>query len=192
MSSVIILEGLNGLGKTTYAKQLSEKLGLPIYRAFRDNMSEHWGDRSERERMLKDSWGVPLNTHVDDLYAADIVARLRAGVIFDRSMPSAIAYGLLQDNEVIRRHADDLLKFWEAQLVSSGLRLCYVWLTGPYSLAKGRCEGRRWSLDSKKFNKLNVHFDKIFSRTRLPKRQINVETTESADGVRAICKSLEA
>lgn len=192
MSAIIVLEGVNGLGKTTYAQRLSERLGVPVYRAFRDKISEHWGDRSERELMLREQFGVPLNTHVDDLYAADIVSRLGAGVIFDRSLPSALAYGKLQGDAFVEKSGGKMLEFWEAILVSSALPVRYVWLRGEYELAKERCAGRAssWPLTKAKYAVLEKVFEKVFAKTRLPKQQINVGSVEYVAGVASIVRSL--
>lgn len=192
MSAIIVLEGINGVGKTTYAQALASATRLPVYRAFRDNIGAHWGEKSERERLLKERFGVPLNTHVDDLYVADFLASFKAGAILDRSMPSAIAYGLEQGSLIVSDAQREMLQFWETSLISSGARVAYVWLKAPYDVAKARCEGRAWPMNKTVHNRLDKVFERVFQATRLPKRQINTGDIAAADGVKSILKMLEA
>lgn len=191
MSAIVVLEGINGVGKTTYAQALSASLAVPVYRAFRDNIGAHWGERSERERILR-NFGVPLNTHVDDLYVADMLATFKRGVVLDRSMPSALAYGSIQGLMTVGEYRKQMMEFWEASLLASGLRVLYVWLTAPYDVAKARCEGRAWPMNKNEHGRLARAFELSFQKTRLPKKQINTAEVSQEQGLKSILKTLEA
>lgn len=108
---ILILEGLNGVGKTSIANAVSEQTGIPVYRAFRQGKDVHWGEGSKLEVGLLEM-GVPLNTHVEDLYAADLLATFKGvNVILDRSMISAIAYGV-PEKVLSKAQADLCFNYW--------------------------------------------------------------------------------
>jgi thymidylate kinase len=193
MSSIVILEGANGGGKSSYAKMLSERLKLPVYRAFRGDTGAHWGEGGGREELLKEKFKVPLNTHVDDLYIADLLSALDAGVILDRSMPSAIAYGQLYSQPVASdpKVAREMLHFWQATLAKGKSKVLYIWLRSTYEQAKKRCEGRWWPLNKEQFTQLDKTFTKVFQDLKLARQQINTNTVEIADGVELVCSLIK-
>lgn len=142
---IVVLEGLNGVGKTTYARALAETFGAPILRAFRPSIDHHHTGASETEQHLR-SLGVPVNTHVDDMYVADILAQLRpSNVILDRSLPSAHVYGSTPTHLVYRGFRPDgspgLFDIWQDKLRSAG-EVIYVWLRAPHAVASTRSPDR--------------------------------------------------
>lgn len=171
------------MGKTTYAQALSNKTFSPVYRAFRTDIGAHWGERGELEGKLK-SFGVPVNTHVEDFFAADFIAQTRTGLILDRSLPSAIAYATVRGEALPNPTA--MLDFWQQALMDSGKRVVYVWLRGPYELAKKRCATRKLPVNKAEFNKLDKCFEKLFQRIKLEKMQIDVSVVNSMIGVERI------
>jgi thymidylate kinase len=177
---ILLLDGLNGTGKTTLAKQLSEWFGLPICRVFRrpDNKGGdvHWGafhqgvsrgsDRSTETQLLTEA-GVPFNTFVDDLYTADIVAKLRPpGLILDRSMPSSLVYGTVRGEPVWQDSAlaERVWRYWESLLLEYGAPVHYFMLTGDYENLRARCYSEdRWHPDREVWSQ----YDGLYRRTAL-------------------------
>jgi thymidylate kinase len=86
---ILVLEGPCGSGKSTLAKALCAKLGWPMYRAFRRDPNDHTPGRTAE--LLRDA-GLPLNTWMEDMFAADLLAQVKSNVILDRSLPSGLAY----------------------------------------------------------------------------------------------------
>lgn len=107
---IIILEGLEGVGKTALANALSESTGHPIYRAFRSNPSERFGEGNRLEATLR-SYGVPVNSYIEDLFVADLLTTIGGDVILDRSMPTGIAYGL-KNGLFDYKKAWDVYAYW--------------------------------------------------------------------------------
>jgi deoxyadenosine/deoxycytidine kinase len=189
---IIILEGSNGVGKSTYAQELSEQLGgLPIVRPFRNGDTElHWGYKGqERFQMLRDELKVPVNTHVDDLYVADFLATFQVSAILDRAVPSAVAYGVLHNHDegwyAQRYVARRLMEFWLSLIQKGSGPIVYIWLKAPYRIARDRCYGR-WCPNKKQYTTLDTWYKKMFQAVTLAKRQINTGEIEVEDGVRSV------
>ena len=189
---IIVLEGPNGVGKSTYAKLLSDELGgIPIVRPFRDGDTElHWGYKGqERFKMLRDDLKVPVNTHVDDLYVADFLKTFQVSAILDRSVPSAVAYGVLHGHDegwYGQPHvARKLMQFWQSQAKGWSQPSVYVWMRAPHHVAKDRCYGR-WCPTAKQYDVLDKWYKRMFQEVTLTKRQLNTAEVEVADGVRSI------
>jgi len=178
---IVILEGCNGVGKSAYAEALADYLGAPVLRPFRPSPDYHWNGERPLEVALK-RLGVPVNTHVDDLYIADILGQLGRlaprDVILDRSVPSAIAYGSARDV------AGPLFDYWQGQLRRLR-RVVYAWLVCPWRLAKERADGRRFP-DRTAYGCLENEFDRMFSEFAGRKLIIDTETTELDAGVQLI------
>lgn len=112
---VLVIEGIEGTGKTTLARALSDALGGVVYRALR-------GDK-RLTSLEVGRWrglGVPVNTHAEDIFAADLLALVRPSqlVILDRSLYSGLVWG-----SVPRSAARELVREWEARMVCVGARL---------------------------------------------------------------------
>lgn len=133
---IIILEGVNGTGKSLYAKKLAGGLNAAIIRPFRQGDHHHFTGDTPMERDLK-ALGVPYNTHVDEMYVADIIGKLwrsgqRSSVVLDRSIGSAIAHG---DRPI--SDAGKLVDVW-SRLLGQDAQVVYVWLTAPWHIAHER------------------------------------------------------
>lgn len=122
---LLILEGLEGTGKTATGRLLSERWGVPLYRAFRAG-DEHWGQGSPNERRVR-SFGVDLNSHVEDMYAADLLSVFKVDAILDRSMPSALAYGVAE-RKLFPEDAEAILAWWLERLSARQHDLLYIQL----------------------------------------------------------------
>jgi thymidylate kinase len=185
---IIILEGVNGVGKSTYATLLSAKLRLPIIRPFRINHTTHTGNDSKYELELK-KYGVKPNTHIDDLYVADLLRQLQSGAILDRAIPSAIAYAKMRGESFPPKDKyKNLLAFWEGMIQSISQPLLYVWMRAEYDDARERA-GARWPLNKAKFNSLETTFDQAFKTLHIPKKQINTSTVDVSEGIKIICQA---
>jgi len=183
------------VGKSEYARRLSEALKIPICRPFRNgNTDTHWDSHNvELQDWLKDA-KVPVNTHVDDLYVADFLDNFGVDAILDRSLPSAIAYGRVLDlsdgyyqNRLV---CQSLYEFWESRITKRDDSLM-VWMTCAYEDAKSRCANRAFP-NKGTWTKLENEFKRLFQRCRLPnKKQINTSTVKVDDGVKSILKVCE-
>jgi len=185
---IVILEGINGVGKTTYARALSSALHAPTYRAFRDDLkNEHLGQDGERERLLK-KYDVGHNTHRDDLYAADLLGRLDVDVIMDRSLPSAIAYDRLEDRPQLPHDCEELLNFWQ-EMFGVPQKVLYIWLVAPYEMAKERALSRPdqfWPLNHHKYTELHATFASIYWQLKMRKFAIDTSKLTPDEGVEGI------
>jgi thymidylate kinase len=93
---ILVLEGAEGTGKTSLATALVERHGFVSYRT----MAWKDGRQSPHQLSVWRERGVPVNTFVDDIYAADLLACLASNIglawtsriVLDRSMPSGVAY----------------------------------------------------------------------------------------------------
>lgn len=119
---IITVEGCSGSGKSTVAAELSQSLGFPVFRML---------DRVE-DRVLEGV--IPLNTYHEDAYAMDALARLRADVVCDRFMPSALAW--TDDDALPRARQDALMQWWSERMAgANGVLIC---LMTDVKLAAGR------------------------------------------------------
>jgi thymidylate kinase len=110
---VLVIEGIEGTGKTTLARAL----GGVVYRALRGER-RLYSHEIGRWRSL----GVPVNTHAEDIFIADLLAALpQPGlVILDRSLLT----GLVYDNTGLKEgHKRELFSEWEARMAQAGARL---------------------------------------------------------------------
>lgn len=105
---IIVLEGLNATGKSSVAEQLHGDWGYPIIRLFRCCSDDHLdGSRVEHLRSL----GIPVNTYVEDAFVADFLVRTGAHATLDRSMPSGLAYALVEDR-IDSEQVGPLMRLW--------------------------------------------------------------------------------
>lgn len=128
---LLILEGIEGTGKTTLAKAIERDLMFIRYRPFT------WeGPRLTSDELA--AWsqlGIQANTYVEDIYAADMLAALSrrhpVRVVLDRSLPSGIVYSSLSDDQAIK-----LMEKWSLLVkAASGI---IIHLTGDVSVLRER------------------------------------------------------
>jgi thymidylate kinase len=181
---IIVLEGLNGGGKTTYATALSKVLGVPIYRPFRADALDGHGFYPDVARMSRA--GVPVNSYHEEIYASDVMRVVKPDVILDRSMPSAILYGQVNGNLPTEKgDIDYLFELWDNNMFQAGAQL--VWLEcSNYEVAKQRCSHEKMPLNIGQFQKLSNLSQKIFTKVKFSKMKINTEITPVEAGVRRI------
>jgi thymidylate kinase len=184
--TVIILEGVNGTGKSMYARKLSAGLNAAVIRPFRQGDDHHFNGDTPMERDLK-ALGVPYNTHVDELYVADILGRmLRAGqrvsAVLDRSVGSAIAHGDRPGD------AARLVDVWY-RLLGQDAPVVYVWLTAPWEVAHARlvASGRgEHGADERRHWRLQSAFQFAYDLVPFRKMRIDTAVTLGDEGVRKV------
>lgn len=206
MPTTVILEGLNGVGKSAYAKAIADATGLAIYRPFRPSTDHHWFNAASNwkgnadHKQLFDEYrahGVPVNSYVDDLYVADALRTLRAPALLDRSMPTSFVYETMF-NEEFKNNKDKQAFIWAAwteALRDSGLPLLYVYLHCAYLDSKERC-GTRWHPNRLQWDRMRTLYDKLNERVaRLPfVRMISVNTSivPVSDALRTTIRAIDA
>ncbi len=184
--TLIVLEGLNGVGKSAHAVGLSEALGVPILRPFRQAPDVHLGRSGDRQSMLR-AHGIPVNTFVDDIYTADFVASTGISAVLDRSIGSAIAYGTLYGDVKSSRAATRLLVLWHELLKPYAGPILYVHMTANHETRQRRCQGR-WAPSDEQAHHLSVWFHRVYhEHIKVPKMELDTSDVLSAfDGVKRI------
>lgn len=122
---ILVLEGPEGVGKTTLSEALQARWDFVPYRT----LAWKGGRLSPQELSVWRERGVPVNTYVDDMYAADLLDCLHhnvglawsSRVLLDRSMPSGVAY----TPEGPEAHAD-IVRWWARTLEPIGGRLIHL------------------------------------------------------------------
>lgn len=174
---IIVLEGVNGVGKSTLAAGLAKELGGRIVRPFRHG-AEHM-DADERAADLK-ALGIPVNTYVEDMFVADFLRQTQAGaeapVILDRSLPSAVAYGPLDGvvggTVASPTRTDRLLREWIGAL--SELDVRYIWVRASNDVVRRRSERCHSAAQQRTLeNKFALIFQKV------PFKKMCLDTSEA-------------
>lgn len=90
---LVVVEGVNGGGKSTLVTALKEQHDLVELKPFQAFRKGHWGNNGSGDELLR-RLRVPFNSPVEDLFIADAVSALsaRQSFILDRSLPSGLAY----------------------------------------------------------------------------------------------------
>jgi thymidylate kinase len=192
---VIVIEGVNGAGKTRYARHLSLATDFPVYRAFRGSEDEHYTEGEGKARLEKlEGLGIPVNSYVEDMFAADMLVRLKASAILDRSLPSAIVYGNPlrratggSDLELTASLNQARWELWESLMIRAGGIL--VHLAVSYDAAKARANGRTIPTRSE-HRALERAYEKLLKRAKLPVIVIDTDAVQCEHGVRRIMKAI--
>jgi len=186
---IVIFEGANGVGKTTYIDRLTGMLNIRTFRPWLEAKTA-CKQNGTRSYGALDNFGIPVNTHVDDFYVADFVGAFNLDVVLDRSLPSAIVYGTLPGADAGTEMA--MLKYWQLMIKrASQNRVLYIWLNAPYETCKERLEGERWYPKKAEYEKLHKQYERIFHAIKLPKIQINTGDTLVDTGMKRICQALK-
>jgi len=177
VNPIVILEGPNGVGKSSHAALLAEKLGVSMFRPLREDPNDHW-QGNERARLW--DMGVPANTFVDDIYAADFLVQMGSGAILDRSMPSAFVYWQAEEHETPEPtmfHLD----WWQWKLEKHSGPVLVVFMEANYGVVKDRIGER--APDAKTFGRLGSAFSRVFQRIKLPKMVLDTTRYSLNQGV---------
>ena len=184
---MIIFEGTNGVGKTSYAKVLSGMLRAPVYRAFRRPGAEHHtADRQRADELL----GLPVNTYVEDFFVADLARIIDHEVILDRSLPSAIAYDIVEGQGTLPCHWSVLVSEWRRLLMRSRRPVLIVHLVAPYHIAKERMSGYQPGL--KECALLDNWINTVIGTLHVPEITLDTSKMEVSEGCRLIKAKMEA
>jgi thymidylate kinase len=177
---IYVLEGLNGVGKSALSKVVSERLGVPILRAFRNgNTDVHLGRDGDRRQDRLRAMGVPANTFVDEIYMADFLAATKIGAVLDRSIGSAIAFGLAYGDMKNIAHAKTVAAEWCN--IMSRLPVVYVHLTATETVRRERSKGR-WRPGTVMEKKLEESFGWVYQELiTVTRRTFDVSDSKSPD-----------
>lgn len=187
---IIILEGLNGVGKTTYARALAERLDIPIVRPFRRE-GQHLGREDGGRQQRFHDLGIPVNTYVEDVFTAEFLGSTGYSAVLDRGMGSAVAYGMLYGTLPNADTAERVLNLWEETIQRHPDTVIYVNMVARPEVRKARCKNR-WSPDVEQTAVLEKWFKRVFQTIELDKMQIDTSDIPSpADGAVRICERAE-
>jgi thymidylate kinase len=163
---IVILEGLNGTGKTTVAKTLATDHGFRIYRPLREDYDAHWRNKTGSLELSLRACRVQPNTYLDDVFGADAIAQLRPDkVVLDRAMPSALAYGLTKGEIKGDPHREALETYWHRRLLGIGVPVFYFWLTADHVIARKRSDDGHYP-DNHHLAAMEASFTKSFEAAR--------------------------
>lgn len=110
--SLIILEGLDGTGKSALAEKLSEHLGWPIVNLF---------DKYDKEFL--ESIEINVETYHEDLYFMDVWKQVGFNCIKDRGLISGWVYE--NDNFV---NAKEAMGFWFNEMKENKEEIYFIFL----------------------------------------------------------------
>jgi len=183
---LIAIDGVDGVGKTTYATRLSEALGLRRVRSWEHAKRAAKEGKWEQWHQLM-ACGVEVNGPVEDLYSLDIIGVLGASAILDRTITSAIAYS---DSVLIRERSDYLLNAWYLLVSRIEPPHLFVWLRSPWSTSSKRREGRdeKWGdIENKaRYNRIQKRYAELFEEVRIPKIAIDTSRVSVESGTKRI------
>lgn len=183
---VIIFEGTNGVGKSTYVKVLAQILNAPAYRAFKRPGADHHAD-GELDRLR--AMGIPANTFVDDMYLADMSRMIDHEIIVDRSFPSAVAYEMVEHQGTFKGDWVHYAVEWERLLSYSRRPVLLVRLHCLRSIALERMTGH--VPDGKAAMELEAWLDRAMEVLDLPQMTINTGRTSIPEGIRRVKAEME-
>jgi hypothetical protein len=177
---ILIVEGVNGTGKTTLVEHIVATRGFQRHKPFFAPSevgvhSDHGVGAARLAKLAK--LGVPVNSHVEDLFLADFYGRFPAlDVVLDRSMPSAIAYKNMPSDQVV-----EAFEAWRALIERHG-RVAYVTLTADYCAVQARLVPER-TPKAEDYNYISEALEWAHSVVKWPKLMIDT-SARSAVSVR--------
>lgn len=158
---IVILEGVNGAGKTTLAYEFV-KLGFTRVKPFLSDTKRHWDTELEARDSLS-RCGISTNTFVEDMFVAEVISQIPStDIILDRSLPSAIVYGLVDGTVKSHAHADDLLATWLHSIKRARTQVVYVWMDVTHAETQERSAAR--ARDFETFTEQRALFEHCFNR----------------------------
>lgn len=187
---IIILEGVNGVGKSACAKILSNKLDIKSFRPLKFGNSDlHWNENGLDLKFILEGFKVPTNSHVEDVYTADFLSSFQVDAILDRTLTSSIAYGrtYVQDEGWYKQKGNSgrLLDFWQSIMMKCKPKLLYVWMEAPYDVILDRCKNR-WCPKKSEYEKLCKEFEQLFRRIRFDKIRLDAHRLDIDQRVKKI------
>ena len=182
---LVILEGVNGTGKSTVARRLVRDFGYTRFKPFRPpGDSGHWTDEEGADlRAHLDDLQVPANGHVEDIFSADFLRQFPAlSVVLDRSLPSAFAY------DSVPRSVDwgTLLDTWTSLLES--LKPIYIHMTAEHMVIRHRTGDRAPLLS--RYTAMEEQFAWAMARMPWPTHTIDTTSLTSADTWQRVRKTM--
>jgi predicted ATPase len=138
---ILVIEGVNGTGKTTLVQHIVATRGFRWHKAFRaeSELGSHWDAPEGQAKAAKLArLGIPVNTYLEDMFLADFYGRhANVNVVLDRSLPSAIAYRDIPDANIV-----EAMEVWKRTLGAHG-KVAYLTLTADYAAVVSRVEPQR-------------------------------------------------
>lgn len=149
---IIVLEGLNKVGKSALARLLSDKTGIPIIKLF--NREKPDGLYGLKQDLLE--YGIVANDFYEDVLALETINQLGSThAILDRSIISASVY----------RKYDIPWGIWNYWFtIFSQLEGRYIWIDGEYDFYLQRCEeaGEERKHTSEEWSRLRNRYHAYF------------------------------
>lgn len=148
---IIIVEGIDMVGKTSIVNSLSNKLNINSYKEVRE---EKWYDH-----------------RIDLMYAEEariqMLEQIGFDIIFDRSYPSEYAYAHAYNRETI----DDKIYELDSRYALLGTRIIYLFKT-PESFQ----HDKTGLIDFDKYSKIHAEYEKFLHNTKCA--NISIDTTD--------------
>lgn len=119
---IIVFEGNDKVGKSTLAKALSEEIGFPIVRVFKDESIVKLSNEVARIGKMNDAF--------EDIVIMEMINQTGIDVILDRSLPSADCYRRLRKEEPV----DIKLISWWFNCLRKNQGF-YIWVTASNEFA---------------------------------------------------------
>lgn len=123
---ILILEGINKVGKTSIAEKLSSDYGFDSIRMFNKQIPEQTLFQLASEL---NSFGMPINDFYEDIIMAEFLSQISKdiAIVFDRSVASSDVYRILNGQKPV---SDKILEWWYGKLKL--LNATYVWVHTDY------------------------------------------------------------
>ena len=123
---IVVIEGAIGAGKTSLGRALNSMMNAPLYRPFRLQRDDHTPGIGDPRVALVES-AMPVNTYLEDMYVADLLAALRDPVvILDRSLPSGLAYNQAGAHGLPTEQLQILASLWAERMVQAHALVIYM------------------------------------------------------------------
>lgn len=187
---IVIVEGINGSGKSTLVESLIKNLWRGQWAVYyRPFLTGRWND--EWVKFMREQVKIPVNTYIEDLFVDDalaVAARAGAGsnIIRDRSLPSAIAYGIFYGIISSDHPINGWMELWQKSLLQAGEgQALYIQLRCSYGDSKERCNHKNFPFKNKdEWLEVAGWIDWCWQRITIPK--LCIDTNGYAPGTTAV------